>query len=239
MANSKVSAIQELMATMGLSSPSPLNPSAGMSANDMAALQQYKSQSMSQMGAYSNGMSMGSLGLQTSQNDPTLIKRNAEAKQIAVAALANKIAQLSVAVPIKLTGRVPDHYATLLGWRGWKVEGGKLVALGMTGVWEPKKAVRAVCTSRALGTGSVHDAPDKGCKCGYWSFKSQERLHIALEGYANHVQVIGTIEHWGKVVECTNGFRSEYAYPKELWLLEDGLEHLSWEYGVPIRRIEL
>jgi len=34
-----------------------------------------------------------------------------------------------------------------------------------------------------------------------------------------------------------NGFRSEYSYPKELWLLNEGLESLSWTYGVPVRKL--
>jgi hypothetical protein len=57
------------------------------------------------------------------------------------------------------------------------------------------------------------------------------------EEYVDSVDVVGTVEIWGRVIECRNGFRSEYAYPKELWLLRDGLEHLSWTYGVPVRKL--
>jgi len=32
-------------------------------------------------------------------------------------------------------------------------------------------------------------------------------------------------------------YRSEFAYPKELWLLKPGLEFLSWTYGVPVRML--
>ena len=50
--------------------------------------------------------------------------------------------------------------------------------------------------------------------------------------------VVGTVEIWGRVIECENGFRSEFAYPKELWLLseDDDLSKLSWTYGVPVRK---
>jgi hypothetical protein len=58
-----------------------------------------------------------------------------------------------------------------------------------------------------------------------------------MEHYATSVDVIGEVEIWGRVIECENGWRSEYAYPKELWLLGEGLESLSWKYGVPVRRL--
>ena len=47
--------------------------------------------------------------------------------------------------------------------------------------------------------------------------------------------MIGSVDPWGRVIETENGFRAQYAYPKELWLLEDGLEELGWIYGVKIR----
>lgn len=162
--------------------------------------------------------------------------RQQEEQQRTVSTLAARIAQLRDVPAVKITSRVPDLVGTITAWRGWKITGGKLCALGMTGVWEPKKAVKARCSK---GPTSSHDAPTKDCECGYWSFRTMDLLQSALNPYAASVQVIGSVEVWGKVIECENGFRSEFAYPKELWLLEDGLEHLSWVYGVPVRRLEV
>ena len=127
----------------------------------------------------------------------------------------------------------PDVVHTITAWRGWDVTDGTLESLGSSAQWEPRHALKAKCTS-----GRTHAAPDLACHCGYWSFKTRELLEQALEGYASAVEVIGQVEIWGRVIECENGFRSEYAYPKELWLLNDGMESLSWKYGVPVRSVK-
>jgi hypothetical protein len=126
----------------------------------------------------------------------------------------------------------PDYVHTLTGWRGWEVQDGRLIALGSDYTWVPKMAMKATCRS------DQHRAPQYNCRCGFWSFKTLDLMTEAVRSYIEDVDVIGTVEIWGRVIECENGFRAEYAYPKELWLLKPGLEHLSWDYGVPVRRIE-
>ena len=127
--------------------------------------------------------------------------------------------------------RSPDYMQTLTGWRGWNVSDGKLESLGMESFWKPRRAIAAQC--------SVADddcqAPALDCSCGWWSFKSAELMKKALAGYRNQTLVVGSVELWGRVIECEHGWRSEYAYPRELWLLKPGLEWLSWTYGVPVR----
>lgn len=148
------------------------------------------------------------------------------------AALAQKIRALDKAPAAKLLRPGPDYVQTLTGWRGWKVKDEKLHALGTNTIWTPKKAARAKCNA----SGS-HRAPQKACKCGYWSFKSMDLITAALADYVDSVDVVGTVEIWGRVIECENGYRAEYAYPKELWLLKPELESLSWTYGVPVREL--
>jgi hypothetical protein len=177
----------------------------------------------------------GFLGSWPSEESVLQAQQLAELKQKSIDALGAKIAQLKDSEAIKMTAPIPDYMGTITAWRGWQIRNGKLAPIGTSGIWEPKKANRAVCTK--LETGANHDAPSKKCTCGYWTFRTMETLQEALAGYAQKVQVIGTVDIWGKVIECTNGFRAEYAYPKELWLLDDELEHLSWTYGVPIRKL--
>ena len=38
-------------------------------------------------------------------------------------------------------------------------------------------------------------------------------------------------------IDIRLGDRVRDAYPKELWLLQDGMEDLSWIYGVPVREL--
>ena len=149
-------------------------------------------------------------------------------------ALNENIAKLKDAEAVKLSKPMPDHIATLTAYRAWRVLGDMLSPLGGTvSPWEKKKAVGATCLRAAS-----HKAPVRDCECGYWSFKSMDLLQKALPQYANSVAVVGSVEIWGRVIECENGFRSEFAYPKELWLVKPDLEFLSWEYGVPVRMID-
>jgi len=152
--------------------------------------------------------------------------------------LQSKVAKLDKVSPAKIADptpaqpeKSPDYMHTLTAWRGWAIYAHTLCSLGVDAQWEPKKATKVRCVHKS------HHPPQMTCTCGFWSFKSLDLLTQALNGgYADVVKVIGTVEIWGRVIECEKGFRSEYAYPKELWLLEDGLEYLSWEYGVPVRK---
>lgn len=127
--------------------------------------------------------------------------------------------------------RIPDVTHTLVAWRGWAVDNGGLEALGSDARWIPKQLQHAVCRHYN------HEAPAWDCSCGYWSFKGRESALQAMSRYEEDIAVIGTVEIWGRVIECENGWRSEFAYPKELWLLQEGLESLSWTYGVPVRKL--
>ncbi len=60
-----------------------------------------------------------------------------------------------------------------------------------------------------------------------------DELLGALSGYT--VTVFGQVSLWGRIIETTKGFRAQYAYPKELWLLDNSLEELGFIYGVPVR----
>lgn len=167
---------------------------------------------------------------------PEEVIRQAEAKAAKLAAFQATIASLEQKKPkmVKQKHIMPDYTSTLVGWRGWKVNGDRLHALGTSEFWTAKKAVRAKCSS---GSPKGHPSPSKDCTCGYWSFHSIELLTEALQPYIGSAIVLGTVDLWGRVIECENGYRSEYAYPKELWLLGEGLEFLSYTYGVPIRKV--
>ena len=147
--------------------------------------------------------------------------------------------KLKTVEPRKVGLPVPDRVEPITAWRAWKVfnDAGswKLKAVGMTGVWEPRKAMEAICGASK----EKHPAPGYGCECGLWSFTTLDDLVPALENYTD-LKVIGKVAVWGRVIECEHGFRSSHAYPTELWLLDnqDNLEQLGYTYGVPVRKIE-
>lgn len=134
---------------------------------------------------------------------------------------------------------MPDYIETLTGWRVWHVSHGKLESLGVNEWWTPRHAVPARCNRSSSLFNHPHGgepSPHNECTCGYWSFKSKDAL-MDVAGDYDGIAVIGTVEIWGKVIECENGYRSEFAYPKELWLLKPDLDYLSWTYGVPVRKM--
>jgi hypothetical protein len=179
-----------------------------------------------------NGLGFAVAGIQISDEPP------AKPVETPYDKLKTKLVKLSAASPTQLLdpapptlSRSPDFVHTITAWRGWGATNGMLEALGSDSRWEPKRAPKANCLYVS------HAAPHMTCRCGYWSFRTFELLQAAMANYAGTVDVIGQVEIWGRVIECENGFRSEFAYPKELWLLDEGLESLSWKYGVPVRKL--
>lgn len=155
--------------------------------------------------------------------------------------LQNRVGRLNSVKPEKIADpkpkppappKSPDFVHTITAWRAWDAKNGILEAVGSEHQWIPKVANRAQCKHYG------HKAPQFSCSCGFWSFKTLKLLLKSMPTYAANVTVVGTVEIWGRVIECEFGFRSEFAYPKELWLLNEGQESLSWTYGVPVRRME-
>lgn len=150
--------------------------------------------------------------------------------------LKGAIAKLTDVRPVKVEAppaeqRSPDYVHTLTGWRAWSVDDGYLASVGTDFKWQPKFPLRASCEYKD------HPAPEMDCSCGYWTFRTRGLLVEALKGYVHESAVIGPTAIWGRVIECENGYRSEYAYPNELWLLQGELEYLGHVYGVPVRRL--
>lgn len=183
-----------------------------------------------------NSAMMGSLGGVVEEKPPSVD--------------AAKLEALKAAEPYKVQRRMPDYVHTLTAWRAWAIvnEGGwRLKALGMNGVWEPKKVMEAECqkSSSHLSLSSAfapktsngkHPAPSFNCSCGIWSFKELNDL-VAAIGNTYEIKVLGQVSLWGRVIETENGFRAEKAYPKELWLMSEDLEELGLIYDVPVRLV--
>jgi hypothetical protein len=142
---------------------------------------------------------------------------------------------------------VPDSVEPVVGWRVWFVKRGetKLRPYYFQGLWwRPREAFEAVCPQHA------HDAPAEGCNCGIYTVREPHTLereffeltngHRAMDAAA---VVAGQVKSWGKVVHFDRGWKSQFAYPAQLYLFGRGLgqEHdaklgdeLSKSYGVPV-----
>lgn len=149
---------------------------------------------------------------------------------------ADKLEALKGAAARKVTVQVPDMVHVITGWRGWTLRNGRLGALGIDSQWPTRQALEAECKkSIGFSSSGEHLAPEWSCTCGIWAFKDVDRLVAAIGGQYPAVKVIGSVSLWGKVIETENGYRAQYAYPSELWLLDNALEDLGRVYDVPIR----
>lgn len=130
----------------------------------------------------------------------------------------------------------------ITGWRAWNIvdferRGGvsekRLQALGTKPVWEPRQENVAICIQNG-----THEAPWPDCQCGFWAFKDREHVEKALFNTYGGEQgkVIGQVALWGRVLECTDGYRGEYAYPQTFQFIdvaEDTCQDISERYLVP------
>lgn len=144
----------------------------------------------------------------------------------------------------------PDGIEPLIGWRAWAVEmtrrGERSFSLlpcatWKSGLkWEPGKALAAQCLR--LGR---HEAPESGCRCGYWAFRTLEDL-LAVARELPDPGVIGTVSLWGKVIAAERGYRAQFAYPRELFIAAGLDPHLERSfvaaglerYGIRVRAAE-
>ncbi len=72
-------------------------------------------------------------------------------------------------------------------------------------------------------------SPDSACKCGIYAVRSLDKIlvvydapnrffyRLSVERYA---AVIGRVKLWGKVVPGQWGWRAQYAYPSELYIVQ-------------------
>jgi hypothetical protein len=139
------------------------------------------------------------------------------------------------------------------GWRVWTVAR-ELPPYGATPKmrsasynywWTPRVKSRAECDScdeLDPETGQLSGLPGETCTCGFYSAKTLE--HLRSMGYIKHstredtVGVVGRLANWGKVIEGSQGWRAEFAYPVELYVPFDAMRlgpALKKAYGVPVR----
>lgn len=112
----------------------------------------------------------------------------------------------------------------ILGWRAWKVEGGRLYSTVWGSLWPERARLEATCglggRSSPGGLRGMHDAPSLRCQCGIYALKAREdALYLADQIIAPDVAAIGRVSLWGRVVETQRGYRGQYGYVYDVELL--------------------
>lgn len=143
---------------------------------------------------------------------------------------------------------VPDSMQVGIGWRAWGVKPDpaphEIPALySLTHgeyFWPQRRAFEAECN---MGKHEPGQIPVESCTCGLYSAKTLD--HLQEMGYHEYdaesrgmFHVIGPVSVWGKVIEGSQGWRSQFAYPRELFVPFEAhhlAKRLSEAYGVPAR----
>jgi hypothetical protein len=153
------------------------------------------------------------------------------------------------------TGDADPGAETVIGWRAWRIprqpaldeEGNPepvyLRSASYDYFWVPLERARASCdTCGGTDPNDRETTPGEGCTCGFYTARSLPHLrkmgyHKYNEEYDGDITVVGKVANWGKVIEGSQGWRAEYAYPLKLYLPYEGYrvgKAISDLYGVPL-----
>jgi hypothetical protein len=157
----------------------------------------------------------------------------------------------------------PDYIDPTVGWRTWLVvpEGDtfRLRSVVYDTLWPARNELVARCLHRMVSLPwpkrAEHDPPARNCRCGIYAAREPREAVSYLEGrsWADGLsvhRVIGTVSLWGRVVECTRGWRGSLAYPKKIyvpptrapfWLKAERVEEIAFDltdYDVPIELLD-
>jgi hypothetical protein len=128
-----------------------------------------------------------------------------------------------------------DCAEPILGWRLWHVRlhGGRYRLESFTRhhvSWPARRRLEAACSAHG------DEAPSSGHECGIYAFKSRDLAEELLRRYIGVRQcygreqefppprrgrpiALGSVSLWGRIMERERGYRAQYAYPYELFLL--------------------
>jgi len=157
----------------------------------------------------------------------------------------------------------PDYIEPIVGWRAWLVvpedEIFRLRSIVYDTLWSPHSELVASCLHHAVRLPwrkhPKHVPPARNCACGIYAAREPEEAAAYLDGrsWADGLsvhRVIGTVSLWGRVVECTRGWRGSRAYPKKIyvpptrapfWLKAERVEEIALDltdYDVPVELLD-
>lgn len=121
----------------------------------------------------------------------------------------------------------------MLGWRVWQVDRGRLASWTRGPRWPARERLAARCPIRGR-------APAAGHRCGIYAVRTRELAEQLLADIrlpAPRPVVLGRVSLWGRVFENTDGWRAQFAYPYELFVLggdEGTVRALRHAYAVDV-----
>ena len=137
------------------------------------------------------------------------------------------------------TESAPDSFGTLTGWKGLLANSaGSLFSPNRT-PWPAMEKLAAECAHKG------HTPPVKSCGCGVYACKTFDDLkaHGYNLGWSDDkmLWVVARLDMWGGYGEGAIGFRTQFAYPKKVFVPASHLKLGSLireRYGVRIGIID-
>lgn len=116
------------------------------------------------------------------------------------------------------------------GWRRWSVEMFGDVLMSNNRVkWPPYEKLKAECKAQfGAECRGVH------CDCGIYAYKQRTDVEQGENQPSAVTHVWGEVWLWGRVVEHTNGYRAQFAYPKALVNTGGIARQIAAAYGVKL-----
>jgi hypothetical protein len=100
-----------------------------------------------------------------------------------------------------------DFISPIVGYRVWQWDSAGLKSLNRAH-WHPREAFTFECR-----TTRNHEARRVKCTCGVYASKSFG--HLRQRGYTER-RICGEVSLWGTGVEHEDGWRAQFAYPRNL-----------------------
>ena len=126
-------------------------------------------------------------------------------------------------------GAVTYTTESLIGWRGWSLNHGKLFSLVNAVEWPFRKALVVEDDNWHLADGAANI---QGIHALKFRFGLDELAYEFL-------RVLGSVYLWGRVIECETGYRAQCAYPRMLIVSRDtdpiDVMQLEQNYGVEVQ----
>jgi hypothetical protein len=114
-----------------------------------------------------------------------------------------------------MTESAPDSFGTLAGWKGLLANSaGSLFSPNRT-AWPEREKLAAECAHKG------HVPPVKHCGCGIYACKTFADLKAHgynIGNYEGMLWVVAKLDMWGGYGEGAIGFRTQFAYPKKVFV---------------------
>lgn len=126
---------------------------------------------------------------------------------------------------------LPEEHlvSAVTGYRAWNVPlfVDELRSVAKASKWLPYQRFEAQCAAQ--------QCEGVSCQCGIYAFNQLKLVKDEYRGEGkSRKYVYGEVYLWGRVLECKDGYRAQFAYPKAFVNTGAVAKRMSEVFGVPL-----